>query len=335
MRRLFWWQLSVFLFAGLAARAQVPNSNQNGQAPGSPPPVASATPSGASEAPTTPTAPKPEVTITAPRVEQPLPKLRADEFFSCMQQSPLGLEGIDYAQATICEHQLNWEKHIVIEACINRSRDTALPRVIQACTELLDRSVFERYQRFFVFANRAGAYFAQGDKEHALDDYNEAVKLAPHNAELYYNRGVFYAAQSDDDAALRDFDTALGINPRLVAALRQRAKIYQARGNFSGALADYSQAIRLQPKAAELWSERGYVSLRQHDYDSAMKDEAQAIQLDPKLARAYFLRGAAFGGLGDKGNALSDLQTAVRLDPSLDRYVQSKGKTAYLALPPL
>lgn len=71
----------------------------------------------------------------------------------------------------------------------------------------------------FVFANRAAAYFAQGDKQHALDDYNEAVKSAPRNADLYYNRGVFYVAQSDDDAALRDFDTAIGINSKLVRKL--------------------------------------------------------------------------------------------------------------------
>ena len=34
------------------------------------------------------------------------------------------------------------------EACANRSGNTALPRVIQACTELLDRNIFERYLRF-------------------------------------------------------------------------------------------------------------------------------------------------------------------------------------------
>ena len=117
-----------------------------------------------------------------------------------------------YIQSAICEHQLNWEKHIVIEARINRSGNTAPPRVIQACTESLDRKILQGNERFFLFANRAAAYFAQGDKQHALDDYNEAVKSAPRNADLYYNRGVFYVAQSDDDAALRDFDTAIGIN---------------------------------------------------------------------------------------------------------------------------
>ena len=84
-----------------------------------------------------------------------------------------------------------------------------------------------------------------------------------------------------------------------------------------------------------MWTERGYMSLRQQDYESAIRDETQAIQLDPRLPRACFLRGAAFRGLGDSREAVSDLQTAVRLDPSLDRYVKSKGKTAFLALPPL
>ena len=340
MRRLFWWQLSVLLLlagvpllAGMTAGAQVPTSSQNAQPAGSPP-GAGATPTGAGEAPTAPEATKPQVTVTAPLSEAPLPALPPDEDVKCLEQKGFNA---DLRLASLCDQQLNWERHTVIEACINRGGNTALPRVIQACTELLDRNIFERSQSYFLLADRASAYFAEGDKQRALEDYDEAVKLAPHNAELYYDRGVLYAAQSADDAALRDFDKAIDIDPKLVPALRQRAKIHQARGDFSSARADYSQAVGLQPKAAALWSERGYVCLRQHDYESAMRDEAQAIQLDPKLARAYFLRGAAaaFGGLGDRAKAVGDIHTAVHLDPSLDRYVATKGKTAFLALPPL
>jgi tetratricopeptide (TPR) repeat protein len=185
-----------------------------------------------------------------------------------------------YSQAGICEHQLNWEKHVVIEACINRSGNTAPPRVIQACTESLHRKILQGNERFFLYANRAEAYFAQGDKQCALDDYNEAVKLAPHNASLYCNREVVYAAQSDDNAALRDFDTAIGINSKLVPALRQRAKIHETLGNFSGARADYSEAIRLQPKTAALWSRtaRGAVT-RCADASAARQDADQRIRI--------------------------------------------------------
>src|ERR1700728_1074527 len=254
MWRLSWWKVSVLLLlaAGTAGAQVDPNSNQNGQPASSPPGASGAASPNASETPTAPPPAKEQVTVTAPYPGQSLPKLRPDEFVNCMQQSPQGLEGIDPVQAMICEHQLNWEKHTVVEACINSDGKAAPPRVIQACTESLDHKIFEGNDRYFLFADRADAYFAQGDKQRALDDYNEAVKLAPRNAELYYNRGVFYVAQSDDDAALRDFDTAMGLNPKLVPVLRQRARIYQARGNLGGALADYSAAIGLQPKTAAL-----------------------------------------------------------------------------------
>lgn len=246
-------------------------------------------------------------------------------------------ETIDYTQAVICQEQLSRERHIVVSACMNEKGDTAPRRVIQACTESLDQDIFEGKTRFFLFAGRAAGYFAAGDKQHALEDYNEAIKLAPRNAFVYYNRGVFYSAQSDNDAAFQDFETAIGINPNLVLALRQRARIYLTRGNFVDAREDYSKAIALEPKTAVLWSERGYVSLHQKDYDGAVKDEAEAIRLDPKFAKAYFLRGAAaaFGRIGDGHSASEDIKTAVDLDPSLARYVIINEKTASLSLPPL
>lgn len=336
MQRLFWSPLSVLLMlAEMAAGAQVPNSDQNAQPTGGPPGTSSSS-ADATNA-TAPNTVRQQITIAAPSPGQPLPALRPDEFVNCMQQSPQGSDPtiIDYTQAAICQQQLNGEKRTVILACINRDGKAALPRVIQACTEALDRQIFEGKERFFLFGDRAVAYFALGDKQHALDDYNEALKLAPQNARLYYNRGVFYAAQRDDDAALRDFDTAISIDPKLVGVLQQRAKIYYARKNFSSALADYSEAIRLEPKTAALWSERGLVCLQQRDYQGAVRDEAQAIQLDPKLAHAYFLRGIAFSDLHNSGNASSDIKSAVDLDPSLAQYVTIEGKTASLALPPL
>lgn len=316
MRRTLCYRLPVLWFAAMTAGAQQP--------PAAAPPTDN-----------------PEVVVTGKAPHDPsLPALKPDEFTHCMAQiGPTALERgnlMEFAmQSSICEQQLGWEKHVVIEACINRDGKAPPARVIQACSESLDHKILQGDMRFYIYVNRAAGYLAAGDREHALADYNEAVSLAPKNADLYYNRGVFYATQPDDAAALRDFDAALAIDAKLVPALRQRAKIHQSHNDFSAALTDYSEAIRLQPKTAALWSERGYVSLRQHDYQSAIQDEAEAIRLDPRLARAYFYRAAAFGGVGDRKNAVDDVTAAVRLDPELDRYVMSKGKTAYLALPPL
>jgi tetratricopeptide (TPR) repeat protein len=327
LRRLFSWQLLSLLLVAMAAGAQV-----------------NATPPDASQAPTTPSTITPGITVTgaAPRAEPPL--LAPDKFTKCQAMNNIngsastghnGEEGINWAGMDICSAELARDTRIVIDKCTNRDGKSAPPVVIQACTELLDRKILEGYERFYPFVNRAMAYYAQGDKPHALEDYNTAVNLAPKTAQTYYYRGVFYAAQIDVDAALRDFDTALSLDRKLVPALLQRAKIHKTQNDFNGALADFSEALRLQPKIAAIWSDRGYVCILLRDYAGAVKDEAEAIRLDPKLARAYFLRGAAFGDLGDSTNAYHDVVTAVGLDPSLERYIATKGKTASLMLPPL
>jgi Tfp pilus assembly protein PilF len=335
MRRSFLLQLSALLLAGIAVAGHADNSAQSDQPPSRPPADNAKAPP--------PTSANPEVTVTGkvPHAERALPALPPDEFTNCMSQNGLttqqqnGVVAIDPRIVIICSAKLDWERHMVIDKCINSDGKSTPPMVIQACTESLDHKILQGPYRFYVFVNRAEAYFALGEKERALADYNSAIELAPENAKLYYNRALFYAAQADSETALRDLNAALSINPKFVAALQRRAKLYLIQDDFSAALADYSEAVHLQPRTAALWSERGYVYLRQREYDSAVKDEAEAIRLDPKLARAYFLRGAAFGDLGNSSNAVSDLVRAVGLDPSLDQYVSTNGKTASIALPPL
>lgn len=351
MRRLFGWQLSVvLLLAGMATA-------QNGQSTGGSPGVNTTSTAG-NETAAAPAILTPGVTITGQAIhaERPLPTLPPDEFTKCTRHR-MGLsqpgESTDHvpsqpdmsqmAQMSMttwfCETQIRQETQIVIDACLDRSGKTTLPRIIQACTESLEHAVLPSDQRFFLVASRAAAYFVYGDRQHALDDYSAAIKLAPHSAELYYDRGVVFASQSDEAAALRDFNAAMGIDSKLVVpALLQRAKIYIARRNFSGAIADYSQAINLQRTTAVLWSDRGYAYLLQHDYKGAIQNESVAIGLAPTLARAYFFRGAAFGELKDSHNAGNDIDAALRLDPSLDSYLTTKmtstGKSVSITLPP-
>jgi Tfp pilus assembly protein PilF len=369
----------MLLLGCMTAAAQV--TQTPGSAPG-----ANTTSTSAGETAPTPDSLKSGVTISGKKFHagQPLPKLPPNEFKNCTdtqagmgtsQSGPGGGTGLpDLMTLEGCELQMNYEKNVVLEACVDVDGKTAPPEIIQACTESLahdvvpddedsflfanraqayfalgdKKSAFDDYdaavkaarflpanERYVVFASRAGAYFAMGDEQRALDDYNDAVKSAPHNAALYYNRGVVFASQANYVAALQDFDTALGFDSKFVPALGQRAKIYASRGNLTAALADYSEAIQLQPKTAALWSDRGYVDLGQHDYKDTVKDEAQAIQINPKLARAYYLRGVAFGDLGDRVNAVDDLRTAVGIDASLARYVLIQGKNVTLTLPPL
>ena len=321
MRRSFRLSLLLIVLAGAAAAAGPAE-----QLPGSTPP----------EEPAGDAVISPGVTVTSnvAKPEPTVPPLPHSQFTDCYStHSSTGVGNIDWVSMQLCEAEMAHEERIVMEQCMNRKGQSTPPVIVQACTTLMDRNLFVGSDRYYLFANRAAAYWTLQDRSHAFADYNQAVKLAPRNAKLYYNRAAFLLAGGDTDAALRDFDTSLSLDPKLVASLLQRAKIHKARDDLEGALSDYSAALVLEPQAAAVWADRGYVHLARQDYAAAVSDESEAIRLDTKLARAYFFRGVATGGLGDASRGRSDIETAVHLDPSLRHYLTGKDGKPLLASP--
>jgi tetratricopeptide (TPR) repeat protein len=317
MKLSFPWLLAVLLCMGPAtaapdAQVQAGHSTAAGL---------SGTTDTAQSAPDSATPPIPPVTVTgtAPSTEQAVPIPAPTEFTDCVADT-----GGSLADLQQCGRKLDADRHKLLEQCLNRGAGAAPTAVIRACTASIELRILQGKQLSFLLVNRADAYFAANDKQHALEDYDKAIQLAPQRAELYYNRGVFRGAQGDAASALKDYDAALRMDPALIPALQKRAAIYRSRSKFDDAYADYSQGIRLQPKTAELWSERGLIDFFRHDYPGAVKDEDEAIRLDSNLAQAHFFRGMAYGRLGDASNARSDIETAVRLDPSLQRYLTAK-----------
>jgi len=125
---------------------------------------------------------------------------------------------------------------------------------------------------------------AHGEFDEAVKDFNEAIRLDPHNATAYLYRGLAYEEEGDYPEAISDFDMALRIDPH-------HADTYLHRGDAYFALDDFDQSI--------------------HDY-------TEAIRLDPNLAIAYYHRGLAFREKGHSERAKADEETALRLAPELD-----------------
>ena len=63
------------------------------------------------------------------------------------------------------------------------------------------------------YNNRGLARQAKGDLDGALDDYNEAIRLKPDEADVYYNRGITRKAKGDMDGALDDYNEAIRLKP--------------------------------------------------------------------------------------------------------------------------
>jgi len=95
------------------------------------------------------------------------------------------------------------------------------------------------------YINRGNLYSIQGRFQEAIDDYNAAIKLNPHDPESYANRGVVYGQTGQLPQALTDFNQAIELNPNFANAYYDRAITFHKLGEQPQAFSDYQRFQQL------------------------------------------------------------------------------------------
>src|SRR6202022_3213387 len=91
-----------------------------------------------------------------------------------------------------------------IELC--NGKDRSSPDVqIDGCTEVLQSGSEMPVTLAIAHNNRGNAYTAKREYDHAIQDYDEAIKLSSDYAPAFNNRGVVYLKRREYDRALQDF----------------------------------------------------------------------------------------------------------------------------------
>ena len=72
------------------------------------------------------------------------------------------------------------------------------------------------------YANRARAYQDRGDQDHAIQDYDQAIRNNPQLASAYLGRGAAYTQKGAYDLAVQDYNQALKIEPSNAEAFFNR-----------------------------------------------------------------------------------------------------------------
>ncbi len=169
--------------------------------------------------------------------------------------------------------------------------------------------------------DRGAAYYFKEDFQNAIKSYDESIKLRPNSARVFTNRGA-YKKLDNREQALADESQAIKIKPTDPINFDNRGLSYQENGDHDRAIADFDEAIRLRPQASFL-TNRGDSYNAKRDYDRAISDYDRAIKLNPGFVRAYNNRGAAWRGKGDNGRAIADYEQALRIDPHMDSAAQN------------
>lgn len=125
-------------------------------------------------------------------------------------------------------------------------------------------------------ADKAHAAYVAKNYELAAALFGELLKIKPGDARVYFNRGNSYKLQQLD-RALNDFSEALRLAPDLVVALLNRGNIYLRTEHFSEALADYDKAIALEPDNFLVCYNRGLVLGRLRRFEDAVESLSDAL----------------------------------------------------------
>jgi tetratricopeptide (TPR) repeat protein len=132
-------------------------------------------------------------------------------------------------------------------------------------------------------------------------------------ASRIFARGKVYIRSNERDLGIAAFDEAIRLNPQNAEVFWFRGHSYKEKGQYDRAIADYSEAIRLDPTGDSAGAGRGfyfgsrgsaYHSIGQ--FDLAISDFNEALRLDSD--QVYYLekRAEAYEAKGDHERAISD-----------------------------
>ncbi len=152
---------------------------------------------------------------------------------------------------------------------------------------LLSQAIEKNPRLPYSYAERGLIRMKAGNLKGALEDYNEAIRLDPADADYWLNRGI----------------------------IKEQSK------DLNGALADYHQVITLKADYEKGWLSHGNVLVKLNRFAEAIEDYNVAITYFPEYGLAYYNRGLTWHRLGKKAEACKDLDQAKKYGTKVDQKV--------------
>jgi len=187
----------------------------------------------------------------------------------------------------------------------------------QEAMEDIDRAIEVSETPAHVYGARGQRHYEMGNLAGALADMDRAVQLDASLIEARYVRGRLRAESGQWDAAIDDMDAVLRQDGGFNRARVARAKALRGRGrpdDHREARAELDRAIACEPGLAVAWSESGLLRAAEGDRAGAEADYERSIERGG-CVQAYVARGILRHERGDLRNAIADYDRAINIYP--------------------
>jgi len=183
---------------------------------------------------------------------------------------------------------------------------------LRVLTTFLETPDLQDSQRAEAFILRSRV---QTDEAKALADFDEALRLAPHNAGYRLVRAVFLRSRSKFKDALVEVGQVLEQAPDDANALILQGELFRKLGKTDEAIESFNQATKVAPKAPTPFQNRGEIYREQEEFDKAIDEFNQVLKLQPGYPLTLVHRAEAYLYAGQLEEALSDVEAVLEKQP--------------------
>lgn len=169
--------------------------------------------------------------------------------------------------------------------------DSPPDAIIAACTPIAEDRQEDPEVSTDAYFNRGLAYSRKGDRDRAMADYSEAIRLNPKNKMAIYNRGSGHLAKRDYDRAIADSSAGIRLDPTVPYGYGTRAVAHHAKSNLDAALADYEAALQRDPKSPYALYGRGLIRRNKGNAAAGEADIAAAEAINAAAAEFFAAHG--------------------------------------------
>ncbi|MFI4933109.1 MAG: DUF3857 domain-containing protein [Caulobacterales bacterium] len=167
------------------------------------------------------------------------------------------------------------------------------------------------------FYNRGVAHLEKGQDDLALADFNQALRLKPFDPLAHEARAQLYLFRNEDALADKDFDEATQLSPPGTQVLLRHARAYESAGKYEGAIRIYDQMIADSPNDADLLNGRCWLRAEWgEELQRALDDCNSALKIVPESSQELDSRGLTQLRLGRLDLSISDYDEALRISPN-------------------
>ncbi|GAC1301520.1 MAG: hypothetical protein NVSMB24_04500 [Mucilaginibacter sp.] len=157
-------------------------------------------------------------------------------------------------------------------------------------------------------------YYDRNSYPEAIDQYSQAIKLAPANGRFYEDRGnaYFYGEKYSD--AVADFQKAVQLDKNRAYAHDRLGDCYYQLKEYQKAIAAHQQAVKINPSYKYAYVGLSMSKVELKDYQGAIADCKKAIAIDSTYATGLGDLGWAYYCNGDNDACIAYSYKALKYD---------------------